>query len=85
MTIEWPGPVEVHSRVNTPGRIQVLVDDVPVLDYSTWTYTDSGSQSVPPDQWESTYGLKPAVGDPVRITVIPERTTGDWEVKIVRR
>jgi hypothetical protein len=85
MTFEWPGTIMVEARVNTPGRLQVLVNDVPVIDYTSWTYTVHGSQSALPDDWASSYGLTPAVGDPVRITVIPERITGDWEVKLVRR
>jgi hypothetical protein len=85
VTFEWPGPLVAHSRMNTPGRIQVLVNDVPIIDYSNWTYTAGGSWSHLPDEWASSYGLTPAVGDPVRVTVIPERTTGDWEVKFDRR
>jgi hypothetical protein len=84
-TFEWPGTIMVESLVNTPGRLQVLVNDVPVIDYTSWSYTVHGSQSALPDRWESSYGLTPAVGDLVRVTVIPERTTGDWEVKLVRR
>jgi hypothetical protein len=84
-TFEWPGTIMVESRVNTPGRLQVLVNDVPVIDHTSWTYTVNGSQSALPDRWESSYGLNPAQGDLVRVTVIPELTTGDWEVKLIRR
>jgi hypothetical protein len=38
-----------------------------------------------PDSWKSSYGLKLSRGEPVRITVIPERTTGDWEVGFIPR
>lgn len=40
------------------------------------------SQSRSSDRWESNYGLKLAEGDPVRITVVPERVTGDWQVTL---
>jgi hypothetical protein len=35
-----------------------------------------------PEYWESKYGLKLTEKEPVRITVIPERTTGDWDVTL---
>jgi hypothetical protein len=42
ITVEWPGPSVVHARVNTPGKLRVLVNDVPVVDFSHWTYTVGG-------------------------------------------
>jgi hypothetical protein len=65
--------------------MRVLVNDVPVVDFSHWSYTATGSQSYLPDSWESGYGLTLAQGDLVRITVIPERVTGDWTVALVPR
>lgn len=44
-----------------------------------------GAFGAMPDSWKSSYGLKLSRGEPVRITVIPERTTGDWEVGFIPR
>lgn len=84
-TVEWPGRSSVVARSNTPGRLRVLVNDVQVVDYSNWTYEPGSSTSLPPDHWEGEYGLVLSKGDLVRITVIPERMSGDWRVDFHRQ
>jgi hypothetical protein len=81
-SVAWPGTSVLEMQLNTPGRLRVLVNDVQVLDFAHWDYTMGQSQSLSSDKWESSYGLKLAEGDPVRITVVPERVTGDWQVTL---
>ncbi|MEV6716674.1 hypothetical protein AB0M48_32100 [Lentzea sp. NPDC051208] len=81
VTIEWPGDNLMELRSNTPGRIRVLVNDVVVLDYSHWSY-GVGTSWLQPSDWENVDGLDLAKGQAVKITVIPERVTGDWEVTL---
>jgi hypothetical protein len=81
-TIEWPGRNRLLAQLNTPGRIRVLVDDV--VDFSHWSYL-AGSSLILPEDWKKTYGLDLHRGQPVKITVIPERVTGDWEVTLAPR
>ncbi|MCX2947073.1 hypothetical protein [Lentzea sp. NEAU-D7] len=83
-TVEWPGINFMEVRSNTPGRIRVLVDDVVVIDFSHWSYS-AGSSLIFPDDWKKSYGLDVAEGQAVKITVIPERVTGDWEVTLAPR
>ncbi|MDX8051013.1 hypothetical protein SK571_16625 [Lentzea sp. BCCO 10_0798] len=83
-TIEWPGDNLMELRSNTPGRIRVLVNDVVVLDYSHWSYS-VGTSWLQPTDWKKTDGLDLAKGQAVKITVIPERVTGDWEVTLAPR
>lgn len=82
ITTRWPGLSMVHAAVNTPGRLRVLVNDVQVIDYSHWSYEARTTQSLTSDYWEKNYGLKLSPGEVVRITVIPERMTGDWVVEL---
>ncbi|MCR3749336.1 hypothetical protein [Lentzea californiensis] len=83
-TIEWPGINMMELRSNTPGRIRVLVDDVVVLDFSHWSYSVFTTW-VQPSDWEKIDGLDLAKGQAVKITVIPERVTGDWDVTLTPR
>lgn len=80
-TIEWPGDNMMELRSNTPGRIRVLVDDVVVLDYSHWSY-GVGTSWLEASDWKNINGLDLAKGQVVKITVIPERVTGDWDVTL---
>ncbi len=82
VTVEWPDVRLLVARLNAPGRLRVLLNDVEVVDHSQWDYAAGGSQSIFAHQWESTHGLALAEGDHVRVTVIPERVTGDWEVVV---
>ncbi|HWO66938.1 MAG TPA: hypothetical protein VNO31_43585 [Umezawaea sp.] len=84
ITVIWPGDRMLLAQVNTPGRLRVLVDDVQVLDYSHWSYEAEGAYSLMSDSWAEEHGIAPVVGAPVRITVIPERVTGDWEVIVTK-
>ncbi|HEX7306684.1 hypothetical protein [Lentzea sp.] len=81
-TIAWPGRSGLVVRTNTPGRIRVLVDDVLVVDYSNWDYFE-GSHQIDAGSYELAHGPEPAAGQTVRITVVPERITGEWSVALV--
>lgn len=80
-TVRWPGDNVLMAEMNTPGRMRVLVGDVQVVDYSNWSYTLGGTQIEPRD-WARTYGIDLPEGRMVKITVIPERVTGDWRVTL---
>ncbi|WP_439657426.1 hypothetical protein ACSHWB_34225 [Lentzea sp. HUAS TT2] len=82
-TIEWPGSTDMRARMNTPGRMRVLVNGVQVLDFSHWTYATDGMLIAPMD-WKD-YGVNAVKGQTVKITVIPERVTGEWEVALTPR
>ena len=84
ITVIWPGDRMLHAQLNTPGRLRVLVDDVQVLDFWHWSYAAEGAYSLMSDSWAQEHGIAPVVGAPVRITVIPERVTGDWEVIVTK-
>jgi len=82
-TIQWPGHNSLRAAMNTPGRMRVLVNDVQVVDFSHWSYTAGGVEVL--SGWERTHGLEFAEGQDVRITVIPERVTGEWVVGLAPR
>ena len=82
--VPWPGHNVLSADMNTPGRIRVLLDDVEIADYSNWSYNPGGTQ-IWPDDWNAKYGLHLAEGKNVKITVIPERTTGEWRVALSPR
>ncbi|MFD0203433.1 MULTISPECIES: hypothetical protein [Saccharothrix] len=85
-TLDLPDrPVRIQVAANTPGRIQVLVDGVRVFDYVKWTYEATTGSSLPQDLWEKDSGAKAEVGATVEITVVAERTSGDWAVVLGER
>ncbi|RAS69725.1 hypothetical protein C8D87_10124 [Lentzea atacamensis] len=80
ITVEWPGSNLMLVQMNTPGRLRVLVNDIVVTDLSHWAYNVHQTQ-VDRYDWETGInGLQLSKGQLVKITVIPERTTGDWNV-----
>ncbi|PSL51650.1 hypothetical protein B0I31_11980 [Saccharothrix carnea] len=80
-TVDLPDrPVRIQVASNTPGRIQVLANGVRVYDHVKWTYEATTGLSLPQDLWEKDSGAKAEVGAAVEITVIAERTSGDWAV-----
>ncbi|MFI6095655.1 hypothetical protein ACIA8G_08890 [Lentzea sp. NPDC051213] len=82
ITAEWPGTNWMLAHMNTPGRLRVLVNDVVVIDVTHWGYNVLGGQ-VGRYEWEKGIdGLQLSKGQLVKITVIPERTTGDWNMVI---
>jgi hypothetical protein len=80
-TVEWPGPSLLLAGMNTPGRIRVLVDDNLFIDVSNWSYGVHSTQAEWPTFGGNDYGI--SKGQTVKITVIPERTTGDWRVELL--
>ncbi|NUT46494.1 MAG: hypothetical protein HOV94_04105 [Saccharothrix sp.] len=67
-----------HVAANTPGLIRVLVNDVEVVDYAKWTYETTNMMSASQDYWAE----RAAPGETVEITVVAERTSGDWAVAL---
>ncbi|MGW6929962.1 hypothetical protein ACWGE0_07805 [Lentzea sp. NPDC054927] len=82
ITVEWPGPNLMLAHLNTPGRLRVLVNDVVVIDLDHWGYNVHGGQVGRYDWERGIEGLPLSKGQQVKITVIPERTTGDWNVTL---
>ncbi|MGW4210423.1 hypothetical protein ACWEIJ_20710 [Lentzea sp. NPDC004789] len=83
-TVAWPGGHSLLlAHLNTPGRIRVLVNDIQFIDLSCWTYSVCATQA----EWPSFDGDRRGLseGQSVKITAIPERTTGDWDVTLVPR
>jgi hypothetical protein len=85
VTTEWSGSGQLIARSNTPGRLRVLVNDVEVLDFSCWDYEVGGLHAEPLEVWEDRFGLRLERGQQVTVTVIPERTSGDWMVELPAR
>lgn len=78
LTVEWPGSCRLEAALNTPGRLEVLINDKTVYDVDSWSYDGlSGITTVGEDD-----GLQLSPGQTATITVIPERTTGDWIVQL---
>ncbi|OLF05335.1 hypothetical protein BLA60_36515 [Actinophytocola xinjiangensis] len=77
LDVTWRGQVELTASLNTPGRLEVLIDGESVYVGDSWTYLGTiGVTTVGgPD------GPDLAVGETATITVVPERTTGDWAVQ----
>lgn len=82
ITVEWPGANLMLVQMNTPGRLRVLVNDVEVIDLSHWAYNVYQTQLDHYDWERGVKGLQLSKGQLVKITVIPERTTGDWNVTL---
>lgn len=82
ITIEWPGIHLMQAQLNTPGRLRVLVDDVEVIDLTMYSYGPYQSR-LGRSLWETgVNGVRPEKGQLVKITVIPEGITGDWNVTL---
>jgi hypothetical protein len=80
LTVAWPGPCNLYVALNTPGRLEVLINGEAVYDMDSWNYNRvSGFATVGEDD-----GPHLSPGQTVTITVIPERTTGDWSVQLLR-
>lgn len=74
------GPFHVEVAAHHPGRFRVLVNGVEVLEYAKWTGDVSSSGSLRHEHWEEQFGLAVAPGAAVEITVVAERTAGEWTV-----
>lgn len=78
--VTWPDNGQVAVWTNTPGRLRVLLDDVEVLSFDHWTYEANASSWA--DYRRAADDPDPARGQQVTITVIPERTSGDWRIDL---
>lgn len=77
VSVEWRGPLVLNASVNTPGRLEVLVNDESVYALDSWTYHGTSGMTILGEAG----GPHIPVGETVTITVYPERTTGDWIVQ----
>lgn len=77
VNVTWPGPLRMITAVNTPGRLEVLINGKVVYDMDSWDYRGRSGYM---EFWEGD-GLNIPRGQTATITVIPERTTGDWKVE----
>lgn len=78
LTVVWRELCYLDAALNTPGRLEVLVDDKAVYDLDSWSYGGTSGSAT----FEEEDGLQLSPGQTVTITVIPERTTGDWSVQL---
>lgn len=78
VSLVWPGSIAVRAALNTPGRLEVFINGKAVYDVDSWDYSRmSGSATL-----GEADGLVFPPGQPVTVTVVPERTTGDWIVQL---
>ena len=77
-TMVWPGSISLRAALNTPGRLEVFIDDQAVYEVDSWNYEGvTGFATLGEED-----GLLFAPGQSVTVTVIAERTTGDWIVQL---
>ncbi|MEV4417998.1 SigE family RNA polymerase sigma factor [Catellatospora sp. NPDC049609] len=82
-TLTWHGTIELRAEAQTPGRLRIAVDGVPLRELDWWTYQTDGamtySGSLDSEQtYLGGYRFKPGPGATITITVESERMTGDW-------
>jgi hypothetical protein len=70
------------ARSQTPGALSVRVDGVEVLTGEWWDYQQAETRSEPSATWKELFGLEPARGERVTVTVTPQRMTGDWSLLV---
>jgi hypothetical protein len=78
LNVTWSGPYRLLVSINTPGRIEVLINGEAVHDVDSWDYGGVSGFTILGE--EDGPHLPP--GQTATITVIPERTTGDWSVQL---
>ncbi len=78
LNVTWSGPYRLLVSLNTPGRIEVLINGEAAYDVDSWDYGGVSGFAILGE--EDGPHLPP--GQTATITVIPERTTGDWIVQL---
>lgn len=78
--VRWPWTGELNLWSNTPGALTVKLNGVQVFHGQWWDY--SAGQWGGPSAEQVQRLLRPTRGQPVQVTVTPERTTGDWAVVV---
>ncbi|WP_460405981.1 hypothetical protein [Actinophytocola sediminis] len=79
--VVWPGPSHLEALLNTPGRLEVLINGKVVHDQDSWDYGGTSGIAILGEDDASRF----PPGETVTITVIPERTTGDWRVQLSKK
>ncbi|XVV07134.1 hypothetical protein ACQPW3_17810 [Actinosynnema sp. CA-248983] len=80
VTFEWSATEGLELDLNSPGRVQVFVNDVRVLDAVFWTWGPNSASTAPVSEWPRLHGLDLKPGQEVTLVVVPERTSGEWRV-----
>jgi len=78
ISMAWPGTLGVHAAINTPGRLEVLINGQVVYELESWGYSGEFGIAI----LGEADGLNFSPGQTVTVTVIPERATGDWSVQL---
>jgi hypothetical protein len=80
VSFAWDGPYSASFVAQTPGRLVTTVQGKPFTTDSWWTYEQSRHNN----QIDNTLldGTKLVKGQPVTVTVTPERMTGDWALTL---
>jgi hypothetical protein len=80
ISMAWPGTgtLGVHAAINTPGRLEVLINGQVVYELESWDYSGKYGIAI----LGEADGLNFSPGQTVTVTVIPERATGDWSVQL---
>jgi len=78
ISVVWPGSLELSAALNTPGRLEVFINGKVVYDIDSWGYGRSSGMAILGEK----DGLNFSPGQTITITVVPERTTGDWSVQL---
>jgi hypothetical protein len=81
-TITWKQSVTFHPRINTPGKLRVLLDGKPADECESWDYQARTCPTAKIDGLPMWRQHQFVTGQQVTVTVIAERTTGDWEVGV---
>jgi hypothetical protein len=81
-TVAWTPMDSIDMVSQTPGYLHIRVNGVEVAtgewwDYESGDYLASGDKS---SDWHRQFGLNLRAGEAVSIEVVPEHTTGAWEV-----
>jgi RNA polymerase sigma-70 factor (sigma-E family) len=73
----WSGEVKLDAVMQTPGILHLSINYSEMLQLTWWDY-DARRISAP---WNT---LVPAPGDPLTITITPEKATGEWAIEITQ-
>jgi hypothetical protein len=81
-TITWTQGLTFYPRINTPGRLRIMLDGKLADECESWDYQARICPTAKiggSPMWRQHQFV---TGQQVTVTVIAERTTGDWEVGV---